>query len=283
MLIQTIYRYLYILIFLSGLTMGTAGHVFAQATDTTATDTTDNEPAKKKIQAGGHQLCLGVDILHPVMNQYTSNRTSYEFEVHYFLKNEFYGVAEGGWGGSTVNYPDLQYNTTNDFVRLGFNKSILTRENPNDWDMMFMGMRLAYTTVRRSAGTYTVIDSLWGSSSGSSSAKNFGALWAELTGGMRVELVKGLMAGWNLRGKFMLNGRFFKDLAPLNIAGYGRGDKNTAFDFNVYVSYAIRWRKAQTPPAKKSGTSDGASPQAKTGRVSSDKPSKVSDTSKSQK
>jgi hypothetical protein len=73
----------------------------------------------------------------------------------------------------------------------------------------------------------------------------------ELTGGMRVELVKGLMAGWNLRGKFMMNGKSFKDLSPLNIAGYGKGDKNAAFDFNVYMSYAIRWKK-KTPP-KQSG------------------------------
>jgi hypothetical protein len=65
----------------------------------------------------------------------------------------------------------------------------------------------------------------------------------EVTGGMRVELVKGLMAGWNVRGKFLLNTADFRDLAPLYVAGYGRGEKNAVFDFNLYLGYAIRWRK----------------------------------------
>ena len=247
MSIQAIYRYLFILIF--SMALCSAGKVLAQA-DTTSADTTD-EPAKKKVMASGHQLCIGADILHPILNSSIKNKTTYEFEAHYYLKNEFYGVAEGGWGGSTVTYPDLQYTTNNSFVRLGFNKSILSRDNPEDWDMMFMGMRVGYAGIRRGEGSYTVIDSVWGSSTGTSPAKNFPAIWAELTGGMRVELLKGLMAGWNIRGKFLMNGKSFKDLAPLNIAGYGRGDKNAAFDFNIYISYAIRWKmKPVIPPAR---------------------------------
>lgn len=243
MSIQAIYRCSYILIF-SLLILGNTNYVHAQTADTVAVDSTDEEPAKKKIQPISHQLCIGADILHPVLNYYSDNKASYFFEAHYYLKSEFYGVLEGGWGSSSVNYPDLQYNTKNSFVCLGFNKSILTRESPEDWDMMFMGMRLGYANVNRSEGSYMVTDSLWGSSVGVSPAKTFPAVWAELTGGMRVELLKGFLAGWNMRGKFLLNGRSFKDLAPLNIAGYGRGDKNAAFDFNVYVSYAIRWHKA---------------------------------------
>ena len=48
--------------------------------------------------------------------------------------------AEGGWGGSSVNYSNLQYKTTNSFLRLGFNKSVLVRDRPDDWDMMFIGL-----------------------------------------------------------------------------------------------------------------------------------------------
>jgi hypothetical protein len=68
---------------------------------------------------------------------------------------------------------------------------------------------------------------------------------------MRVELAKGLLAGWNLRGKFLMNGRSFKDLAPLNIAGYGKGDKNANFDFNLYLAYAIRWNRKTATQAPK--------------------------------
>ena len=240
MSIQSICKYVYILIF-SFIVFGSSP-VFAQTADTTSADSTSKAKIKKKDLAG-HQLCIGVDLVHPVLNSLVSDRFGYEFEADYYTHNEFYFAGEGGWGGSTVNYTDLKYTTTNNFLRLGFNKSILTRERPSDWDMMFIGMRLGVADVNRSAATYTVIDSVWGNSMGSSPGRNFLAYWAELTGGMRVELVKGLFAGWNFRGKFILNGKSFNDLAPLYIAGYGKGDKNVAFDFNLYISYGIRWKR----------------------------------------
>ena len=218
--------------------------VFAQApADTTVADTTEHKG--KKVDLAGHQLSIGIDLVRPVANYFLTDRYGYEFEADYYLHNEFYATLEGGWGGSTVNYSDLKYTTTNNFVRIGFNKTLLARDRPTDWDMMFMGMRLGVADVNRGGANFTVIDSLWGSGSGSTLGKKFLAYWAELTGGMRVELVHGLFAGWNVRGKFLLNSRSFNDLSPLYIAGYGRGDKSTVFDFNVYISYGIRWKRAK--------------------------------------
>lgn len=232
----------YISIPLLSITMlGLAPSVHAQ-TDTAQAEDSDSPPPRKTYNVG-HQLAIGLDILYPALNTQVKNKYTYEGEVQYYLKNEFYAVAEGGWGGSKVTYPDLVYNTTNYFTRIGFNKSILYRESERDWDMMFAGFRAAFANVNRSAGQYVVADSLWGSISGNSPAKSFPVVWAEINLGMRLEMVRGLMAGWNLRGKFMMNGKSFRDLQPLHIAGYGRGDKSTVFDMNVYLDYAIRWNR----------------------------------------
>lgn len=242
-----IYKYIFALS-LSVLCLLGVVHVFAQSD--TATNTEEKKTDRPKNIAG-HQLAIGFDIAAPVRNYLTNNKYSYELEANYYLNNEFYAVAEGGWGGSEVNFTDLKYTTTNYFGRVGFNKSILYRESPHDWDMMFIGMRAALSNVNRGAATYTVIDSVWGNQPGISTGKSFIAGWLEITTGMRVELAKGLLAGWNLRGKFLMNGKSFKDLAPLNIAGYGKGDKNANFDFNLYLAYAIRWnRKTTNPPQK---------------------------------
>ena len=237
---QSICRYIYILTFSALFVLG-ALPVYAQA-DTTATDSTSDHKVKRK-ETAGHQLCFGADLVHPVMNNYVTDRFGYEFEADYYLRNEFYAIAEGGWGGSTVDYTDLKYTTTNNFFRLGFNKEILTRDNPRDWDMMFFGLRAGFADVKRSSAYYIITDPLWGNTPGITSGKSFPAYWLELVGGMRVELVKGLCAGWTIRGKFIMNGRSFKDLSPLYIAGYGKGDKNTNFDLNVFISYAIRWKR----------------------------------------
>ena len=241
MSIQSISRYLFIPAFSLWLLAGSLS-VFAQAADTVAVDTLAVQKTKKKDLAG-HQLCFGADIVHPINNAFVSDRFGYEFEMDYYTHNELYLAAEGGWGGSTVAYTDLKYNTTNNFFRFGFNKSILTRDRPTDWDMMFIGFRAGIADVNRAPATFTVLDSVWGNTTGTAPGKSFLAYWAEITGGMRVEFVRGLFGGWNIRGKFLMNGRSFNDLAPLYIAGYGKGDKNVNFDFNVYISYGIRWRR----------------------------------------
>lgn len=235
-------RYIYIL--LSSLICFGSLSVKAQTADTTAV--ADTVIIKPKPDLAGHQLTLGIDIVGPVANYFSSNKQGYEFAADYYLKNELYLAAEGGWGSSDVNYTDLKYNTSNTFYRLGFNKVLLPRENPTDWSGVILGLRVGTAFIDRSVATYTITDSLWGNSSGNIAGKTFNGYWMEVTGGVRLDLYKGIMAGWNIRGKFMLNGRSFNDLSPLYIAGYGRGDKNAVFDFNFYLSYAIRWKRAAT-------------------------------------
>lgn len=212
----------------------------AQVADTTAADTT---VVRKPKDLAGHQLAIGFDLARPVINYYATNKSGYEFAADYYLKNEIYLAAEGGWGSSDVNYTDLKYSTTNTFYRIGVNRILLPRENPKDWSGVMLGGRLAMASIDRSAATYSITDSLWGNSSGSVAGKSFNGYWMEVLGGVRLDLYKGIIAGWTIRGKFMLNARSFNDLAPLYIAGYGRGDKNSSFDFNFYIHYAIRWKK----------------------------------------
>lgn len=208
-----------------------------QADTTTMPNTQAQQPPLRR------QLNVGADVSAPFRNALLEGRIGYELAADYFLKNEIYLAMEAGWGSSNVNYPDLKYSTTNAFVRAGFNKMLLPRDNPEDWGGMMLGMRLAAANISRSAAQYTIEDSLWGNVVGNSNSKNFGGYWAEITAGVRVELLRGMLAGWNIRGKFLLNSKDFSDLSPLHIAGYGRGDKNAVFDINFYLSYAVRWKR----------------------------------------
>lgn len=204
-------------------------------------DTVAKDTVKKEL--AGHQLMFGVDIFHPILNSLVSDRYGYEVMMDYYLKRELYLECEGGWGGSTVNYTDLKYKTTNNFFRVGINRVLIARERPKDWDMFFIGFQLAAAPIERSASTFTVLDSVWGNAPGSYPAKNMTTYWFELNGGVRVELFKGIFAGWTIRGKFLLNDKQLTQLAPLYIAGYGRGDKSAVFDFNFYISYAVHWKR----------------------------------------
>lgn len=206
-------------------------------------DTTTAQKSVKPKEMTSHQLAISFDITQPIANALVNYRTGYELAADYYMKNNVYAVAEGGWGNCNVDYSDLKYTTNNSFFRVGINKCLLQRMMPKDWDMAFIGVRYGMAFAQRSEGTFTTSDSLWGNTSGSIPGKSFTPYWAEVTGGVRVELVNGFFAGWTIRGKFMLNSNSFKDLSPLYIAGYGKGDKTAVFDFNFYITYAIRWKR----------------------------------------
>lgn len=214
-----------------------------------AQDVEEEDSAPVAIKDSAHQLRLGFDlsrILFNRMQKDKEHRNSYELELDYYWRKDLYLVAEGGWGDASITYPDLAYSSSNVFVRAGLNKSLLPRMKQSDWDMAFAGLRYGIGFIDRSNAAYTITDSTWGTVSGSVPGIGVRAHWIELTGGVRVELVKGLFVGWNVRGKFMLNPKKFNELPPYYIAGYGKGEKNSIFDFNVVLSYAIRWNKYKT-------------------------------------
>ena len=206
-------------------------------------DDASNAPSPKVAADSFHQLRFGIDILKPVINAFLTSQRSYEFEVDYYLKKDMYAVAEGGWGSAEFNTDPLSYNSNNYFAKIGINKSMLARMSAKDWDLGFIGARYGFAPIHRGAANYTTKDAFWGNISGTIPADDMVAHWFEVTGGVRVELVKCLFAGWNIRGKFRLNQGRFKELPPSYIAGYGMGDKNSVFDFNFYINYAIRWKK----------------------------------------
>lgn len=239
----------YTFIIFSFLLVFSTQHVFAQAAADTSS-TGDSTEVKPKINYG-HQLAFSFDLAQLEYNQLLSYRKGYELAAEYFMKNELYLVAEGGWGSSNITYTDLAYTTQNNFFRLGINRNLLERNNLKDWDMMFIGLRLGVAFIDRSPGTYNISDTLWGNSSGTIPGKSLTAYWAEVTGGMRLELYKGLYIGYNIRGRFLIDAKALKDLPPQFIAGYGKGDKSSVFDFNLYLTYGIRWHKHNSVPAPK--------------------------------
>jgi hypothetical protein len=194
-----------------------------------------------------HQLRIGFDISKPLLKLLVEDslsfRESFEFEIDHYFKKELYFVLEGGWGSGRVDYPDLKYSTKNTFFKAGINKSLLVRQGVHDWDQAFIGARYAMAFINRSDAYYQTDSTLfWGNTSGTIPADKMIGHWFEVTAGTRLEVWRGIFIGWNVRGKFRLNKKPFEELPPYFIAGYGKGDKKSIFDFNFYLSYAIRWQ-----------------------------------------
>ncbi len=186
------------------------------------------------------QIRVGLDVARPLVNLLAENRYVYEAEIDISMRNENYAVLEGGWGGYRSDFTDLRYASTNAFVRVGVDKSFIKRLFPKDWDGGIFGVRLAAAPTRQSAVSFTAANPIWGPVSGNQEAVNRLFYWTELTGGIRLELLPRFFTGWNIRVKYLFNTLDEARPTPGYIAGYGTGDKNTAFDFNVWVMWAFR-------------------------------------------
>ncbi|MBL7766670.1 MAG: hypothetical protein JNJ58_11280 [Chitinophagaceae bacterium] len=182
---------------------------------------------------------IGADLSKPLYNFFSPNQQSYEFQLDAALKKDVYTALEMGWGNARVNNDFLSFKSSNTFIRLGLDKTFFGREFKGDMDNAFAGLRLGFAPVKRGSAAYKIDDPVWGNGNGIIPSASFNAWWIELTGGFRMEIVKNVFAGWNVRGKTFLNPKKFESLPPSFIAGYGRGDKNTAFSYNFYVLYGI--------------------------------------------
>jgi len=182
---------------------------------------------------------FGVDLSKIVRSQLAKDYKTYEFQIDANFSKQTSLAFEFGGGNSQVDNAFLVYKSSSVFGRLGIDKTFFNTEFKGDMDNAFVGIRLAFSPIQRNNATFVIKDQFWGDTSGVINSTRFNAMWIELNGGFRVELYKNIFAGWNVRAKTFLNPKRFELLPPSYLAGYGRGDKNTAFDFNFYILYGI--------------------------------------------
>jgi hypothetical protein len=186
---------------------------------------------------------LGIDLSKVLKSQLVSDYKTYEFQADANFSKETSLAFEFGAGQSSVSNSFLTYTSRNSFMRLGLDKYFFGKEFRGDMDNAFVGIRYAISNVVRDEAAVRVYDPIWGNTETTVAGTRFLAHWIELTGGMRLEIVKNVFAGWNVRAKTFINPKKFELLPPAYLSGYGAGDKNTAFDYNFYLLYGIGKRR----------------------------------------
>lgn len=184
------------------------------------------------------QVRVSIDIAKLITNTNSSNK-DVQLAIDALLKKDTYYTLELGQGSSSVDNSLLNYATSNHFVKLGLDKSLLIPISNKDLDIAFVGFRLAATSINRSEGEYNTSHSYWGTTEGKVQSARFFAPWFEFLGGIKVDVLPSITAGWTLRWKFMFNHAQLSELPPAYIAGFGNASNATAFDFNFYIGYKL--------------------------------------------
>ncbi|MCC7029264.1 MAG: hypothetical protein IT257_03090 [Chitinophagaceae bacterium] len=178
---------------------------------------------------------IGVDLSKLLASPLAKDYNAYEFTIDLHYRRDLYLVADAGFGNSVISNTNLTYKSRNTFLRFGLDKTFFNQEYKRDLDNAFVGLRYGVSLVNRSEAEYFIKDTVWGNSSGRIQSADFTAQWLELVGGFRIELLKNIFLGWNIRARTFVNPKKFAQLPPGYIAGYGRGEKNTSFGYNFYL------------------------------------------------
>ena len=194
---------------------------------------------KDSLEAKFDYVRIGVDLSKFVASYIDKSYNSYEFTADLHYKKDIYFVTDFGFGNSQVSNQQISYGSKNTFVRLGIDKTFFGKEFKGDMDNAFIGLRYGAGFVNRAAGSYFIKDTIWGNTSGTVQNAKFVAHWVELVGGFRMEVLKNIFVGWNIRVKTFLNPKKFAELPPPYLAGYGQSEKNTAFGYNFYLLYGM--------------------------------------------
>lgn len=198
----------------------------------------------KKTKDYERQLRVMVDLFNPISKAFAGNQYGYELSLDYNISKDAFLVLEAGRGGGKVDYEHLKYAYNNTFLKVGIERSWFDPMYRGDWDMLLIGLRYGIGFGQRGVADYTIPNPFGQAAQGSSPAQNYIAHWGEITAGLRFELFPRVYTGWNVRMRFHFNSGIFDGaVAPLYLAGFGPADKSTAFGFNYYIGYALRWHK----------------------------------------
>ena len=202
--------------------------------------TTDSAQIKQKEKVVKYDYYrVGVDVSKFVLSPLSENFNTYEFTFDAHYKKDIFWVADFGFGNSKIDNKNITFHSNNTFVRIGVDKTFFNQEFKGDMDNAFIGLRYGIGFVNRSAATYYVQDTVWGNTAGNIDKASFAAQWVELGGGFKMEIVKNIFLGWNIRVKTFINPKKFEKLPPAYIAGYGVAEKNTAFGYNLFLLYGF--------------------------------------------
>ncbi|MGB3778925.1 MAG: DUF6048 family protein [Tunicatimonas sp.] len=236
-----------ILLGLAGLVLG-GGASYAQ----TEADTT----VRRAFNFRPSVLRVGVTLNDLIRTATNAADTRYSFQGdlafgRFMLVGE-YGVANT----QQQNNPDrlaspYTYNSQGSFLRVGVDVNLLKDREANDYDaagsILLFGLRFGRAQINDRL-SYELVDSLWGTTVLTQQNNGLVATWAEMTAGVKVEVIKNLFLGYNLRFKFAQSFSDEPALLPYYIPGFGRSDRPERFGFDYSIFYRIPLRRRKARP-----------------------------------
>jgi len=207
---------------------------------------------------------IGADLHRISRSFYDDDFRGVELVADYRLTKKIYAAAEVGNTKITVDEPQLNFTANGSYVKLGFDYN--TYQNWLDMEnMIYVGVRYGFSTFKQTLNSYKIYqnsDILENDNSGgvynyfnevtlypNREYSSLTAHWAEIVGGVKVELLNNVFMGFSLRLNIKLAETDPADFANLYIPGFNRTyEGNFGVGFNYTLSYFIPLYKKHAAP-----------------------------------
>lgn len=185
-------------------------------------------------QGVGFKIDLGNSIYEVAISG--GKGMSFEGLLFVDLQHRYLPTIELGYGSlkRTANN-NAHYQGQGAFMRLGCDFNIM--KNKEMGNMFLLGGRIGGALQDYNISNLFITDSYWGITKPIDTYKKVRFdCWAELVGGVQVDVYKGFIMGWNVRMKLLFTRTKEGNYHPSYIPGYGH-QNNTTFSFNYYIGY----------------------------------------------
>jgi len=233
--------------------------VLASASAFAQQKNTDTIAPKPKVERYG--IRVGADLHRISRSFYDDDFKGIELVADYRLTKKIYAAAELGNTKITVDEAQLNFTANGNYIKLGFNYN--TYQNWLDMEnMIYVGVRYGFSTFKQTLNSYKIYqnsdilpnDNISGVYNYFNEVtiypnreySSLTAHWAEIVGGVKVELLNNIYMGFSVRLNIKLAETEPDGFANLYIPGFNRTyDGSFGVGFNYTLSYFIPFYKKQ--------------------------------------
>lgn len=152
---------------------------------------------------------------------------SYSMEggVQFNLMKKYYPIIELGFAGANkISNDNVGFKTNAPFGRIGLDINLLKpKKDAKPTNNLFLaGVRLGMSSFGFDVTNLTLTDEYWsGSQILNYNNQKSTKIWYEIVVGMKVEVIKNVYMGWNVRSKGLFKEDTAGNVFPWYIPGYG--------------------------------------------------------------
>ena len=188
------------------------------------------------------KIKVGLEVSGPAIYYSDKNILNEEGYISVDLDEKHSVVLAAGY----LNFKYSQYNYVylnhGSFVRMGIDFNLLKPDKSKGKYWAGIGLRYGLSRFISETPSFEK-DNYWGTASSTIAQKTNWAHFAELTPGVRAEILNHFSIGWSISVRMLLYSGTGKDLRPVNFPGFGNGTKTFSTGISYYIVWNIPYKK----------------------------------------